>query len=149
MDPFTLATGVAGILSLTTELTKIFTEYVGGVASAPKSARSLFEEITALSHVLSQLVDFLRSENAKGNTFDKTSALCSMIAICQSNIEGLYKKIGNLSRNGGSAFERLKWPLSEKDCQKSVERLHRCAQFFHFSLSVSSWFAPKTEHPHS
>jgi hypothetical protein len=144
MDPFTLATGVAGILSLAMDITKVVKEYVDGVKDAPKSARSLHQEITALGHVLDQLVDFLRSENAKGNTFDKTSALCSMIAICQKIIEGLSKKIGNLSRNKGSTFERLKWPLSEKDCQKSVEVLHRCAQCFQFSLSVSSWFAPRT-----
>ncbi|KAF8541995.1 ankyrin repeat-containing domain protein [Trichophaea hybrida] len=140
MDPFTVATGLAGFLSLTIEIKKILEEYISGVKSAPDNSRKLLTQIAALSHVLQQLVMFLRSEDAKGTSFDQTSVLCSVIAVCQGHVEQLYRKLEKLSSTGKNkkGVERLKWPFNQTECQQTVEMLHRCAQTFEFSLSISS-----------
>jgi hypothetical protein len=70
MDPVTLCTSVARFLSLTFQITQILNDRVRGVKSTPQEAQMLLMEVTALSLVLDQLVKFLRSEGAKGNSFN-------------------------------------------------------------------------------
>jgi hypothetical protein len=150
MDPFTLSTGVVGFLSLAFQITQILNDYVSRLKSAPQEAQTLLMEVTTLSLVLDQLVKFLQSEDAKGNSFNQTSVLCSVMMVCQSNIEGLYKKLDGVygadkakreKLHGvemvARIFERLKWPFSKVECQQIVKTLHRCTQTFEFSLTVS------------
>ena len=90
MDLFTIAMGLAGLLSLTREISRILSIYTSGVKNAPKDARSILTEISSLSHVLGQLIKFLQAEetNTKcSGGFREISALCSVIAICKNHIE--------------------------------------------------------------
>jgi hypothetical protein len=82
MDPVSLSASIAGLLSLSIEITKPLNEYITGVKSAPTEAQSLLNEIMALNSVLEQLTKFLQSEDAKGIAFDQTSALRTVIAFC-------------------------------------------------------------------
>jgi len=145
MDPFTISTGVVGFLSLTIEISKILNTYVSDVKSAPKDAQILLTEVNALSHVLDQLVKFLQNEEVKGNSFDQTSVLYSVIIVGQTTLERLEKKLNRLQGEDKVAkvLERFKWPLSKDECQQTVQTLHRCAQTFEFSLTVSNWFVPR------
>ena len=63
MDPFSIATGLAGLLTLTADIVQVLTDYTGGVKSATKDARSVLTEVTALDHVLQQLIEFLRKDD--------------------------------------------------------------------------------------
>lgn len=65
MDPLSLSAGVAGVLSLALEMTKILTVYVSDVESAPEEARGLLIEASALCSVLDQLVNFLQTISRK------------------------------------------------------------------------------------
>lgn len=106
MEPFTISTGVAGFLSLAIEITKLLTQYIAGVDSAPKDAQLLLTELAALCEVLKQLVGFLRAEDLKGKSFDRTSVLCSVVAVCQNQIEGLYKRVDKLRGSGLDTMSR-------------------------------------------
>jgi len=143
MDPLTIATGIAGFLSLTFEIAAVLKEYISGVKSATSDAGNLLTEIEALNHVLEQLVTFLRSEDAKGNTFNQTSVLCSVIAVCHGRAEYLYRKLEKLFCEDKRirVMKRIKWPLDKQECQQTVEILHRCTQTFEFSLSISNRFS--------
>lgn len=144
MDPFSVATGAAGLLSLAFDIARILSNYINDVQNAPQDARDLLAEITALSHVLEQLVEFLRSEAVKGKSFDQTSVLRSLIIVCQSSIERLYKTLNKPRSQSGRArlIERFRWPLCKDDCQKTMGDLHRFSQTFQFSLTISNWLAP-------
>jgi hypothetical protein len=141
MDPFTIATGLSGFLSLAIEITKILGGYVSDVKSAPEDAHNLLVEVTALCHVLDQLINFLRT-NSKGD-FAPTSALYIVIMSCQENIQALYKfeKLQVRSNNKvvGIIKRVIEWPLKKEDCQSTLATLHRFAQTFQFSLTVSNW----------
>jgi len=65
MDPFTIATGLAGLLSLdlTQKISRILSIYTSGVKNAPKDARSVLTEISSLGHALEQLTKFLQAKN--------------------------------------------------------------------------------------
>lgn len=93
MDPFSISTGVAGLLSLAIELSTILDNYVSGFKSAPEDADRILNEIDALCHVLKDLVKFLRDEDKHENqSFSQTSFLCSTIRMCQEEIQKLCKK---------------------------------------------------------
>lgn len=141
MDPLSIATGVAGLLSLAKELVKIIIDYTGDVKSATRDARSVLTEVTALSHVLQQLVDFLRKDDTNSKCrFRETSALCSVIAICKNHIETLYRKVKFQGKPEKDLLGRLKWPFEKQECQEIVEVLHRCSQTFTFSLQIANWY---------
>ncbi|KAF8253364.1 hypothetical protein K440DRAFT_249243 [Wilcoxina mikolae CBS 423.85] len=145
MVPFTVSTGMAGLLSLTIEITKLLGGYISGVNEAPKQAQELLKEISALDAVLNQLVSFLRIDDAKKNlgNFDQTSVLQSVIAICQRDIQGIYQKLARLwVGDSNNRFQRLmdsaKWPFEQTECRQVIETLRSCVQTFHFSLTISN-----------
>jgi hypothetical protein len=96
MDPLSLSASIAGLLSLSLEVTKILTNFLSTVKSAPSEANSLTTEVTALSQVLETLVEVLRSDDSEVTTFDEQSILCSIISACQEHIGSLFKTITKL-----------------------------------------------------
>jgi hypothetical protein len=140
MDPFSLSTGIAGLISLGMELTRILQGYISDYKSAPEDAHNLLVEVTSLCHVLKQFVEFLRKD-FKGR-LEPTSALVALIRTCQEEVEGLYKKLEKLKGGGNKVKElvdRLKWPLKKEEFESTVTTLHRFMQTFQFSLSVANW----------
>jgi hypothetical protein len=143
IDPFTLATGVAGILSLSIEVAKITGEYVGSAKSAPKEVQDLAFQTDALSDVLKKLVEFLRSDATEHVVFQPNSGLHLVLKRCETQLGSLCKKLKGLNASNktklSSALNRLSWPLEKKECVETTRRLHECAQTFHFCLTIANW----------
>jgi hypothetical protein len=144
MDPFTIATGLAGLLSLAIEINGILNGYIGASKSAPKEVHDLLVKVSALQHVLEQLIVFLRSEEARQVAFDKASVLSSVIGSCQQKIEALCKKLDVICKPKTNKMrvliESVKWPLRKEECLQTVAELHQFAQTFEFSLVISHWY---------
>src|SRR5450432_2926625 len=51
-DPLSLSAGIAGLLSLTIEITRISYQYISGVKEAPKSVHAIIIEVTSLENIL-------------------------------------------------------------------------------------------------
>jgi hypothetical protein len=94
MDPLSLSASIAGLVSVALEVRRILDSYVSGFKSASDDVGRLFAEISVLCHALEKLVQFLRSDDSNGISFDRTSIICSAIAICQVEVEKLHKKLG-------------------------------------------------------
>jgi hypothetical protein len=143
MDPFTLATGVAGLLNLSSEIVKITKEYVRCVKSAPEEIHDLGLQANALSDVLGKLMAFLRSDAAERITFQPDSQLYLILEHCRRQLESLCKKLKDLNAPNrskfSSALDRLKWPLEKKECMETSRHLRELAQTFHFCLTVTNW----------
>src|SRR3954453_5617480 len=56
IEPFSLATGIVGILNLSIEITTIAKEYVGSARQAPNEVQDLALQTDSLSDVLKKLV---------------------------------------------------------------------------------------------
>ena len=149
MDPFTIAMGLSGFLSLAIQVTQILRQYTETFESAPTDAENMLAEVAALVHALNQLKDFLEDNDdaisAKFN-FHEQSALIVALKICREAIESLYKSVRKFAGTGKRKnknrqwWEQLKWPFQKEDCAEIIERLHRCSQTFKFSLTVSNWY---------
>ena len=141
MDPFTISTGVAGFLGLGIQIAQILTRYISEVKTAPDDTKALLTEITALNSVLTQLTEFLETNDISAE-FNEVSALTSVIGMCQKNIQDMYKKLSILRRDKkwGVNMDQLKWPFEKKECVELAVRLNRFAQIMQFSLTISNWY---------
>jgi hypothetical protein len=142
MDPFTISTGVAGLLSLAMEITKILSAYISDVKSAPEDAQNILTNVTSLSYVLEQLVQFLRKDATKTlGKFECTSALRMVINSCQTQVQDLYQKLEQLQIRSDSKvkgfIDRVKWPFRTEEYQSTVAT--QFVQIFQFSLQISNW----------
>lgn len=140
MDPFTLATSVLGLLGVTIQVSQIVSSYIDGVANASKAATELSTTLTILHSTLTHLDAFLRSENARDNSFEYTSVLCSATGACKTRLERLHSK---LSKDDGSRMNRairhFKWPFDEKENRTAVQDLQGFIQTFQFALTIDGW----------
>ncbi|KAI9780621.1 MAG: hypothetical protein M1816_002782, partial [Peltula sp. TS41687] len=136
MDPFTLASGIAGLVSLTIQVTKITTEFLSSIKEAPHCIRDLRSELTVLTSNLKRLHTFLGSEPA-GRAFAYTSVLLLTCDTCRRNLRDLDNKLGNDSENVfRRALDRTRWPLKEKQTKSIVQDLRAYSQTFAFALTV-------------
>ena len=140
MDPFTLATGVLGLLGVTIQVSQAVSSYIDGVANASKAATELSTTLTILHSTLTRLDAFLRSENARDNSFEYTSVLCSATGACKTRLERLHSK---LSKDDGSrmnwAIRHFEWPFDEKENRTAVQDLQGFIQTFQFALTIDGW----------
>src|SRR5215469_3644356 len=93
MDPFSLATGIGGLISLTIDIYDLTKNYVGDVTSASKDIADLQLKLRALEEALRQFKDFLESDQAENMEFATDSGLELVRKFCQTSLEGVKKKL--------------------------------------------------------
>lgn len=140
-DPFAITTGVAGLLSLTIQITKVTVEYVKGAKKASQAVGEFRRELIALANVLKLFEDFLIG-NVPKTAFKKTSVLYAAILSCEQQLRKLLIKVEkNLQGDRFSrAIDRFTWPFDEKEHHRAIEDLHRYVQTFQFALNISGWY---------
>ena len=140
MDPLSIAASVAGLVSLTLEVSSTVGSYCKAVGDAPRSAQEINQELFLLLSILEQLDAFLRDQPAKSTSFDKTSVLATALTSCRDSIDAIFSKLPTPKQNGRlHALDKFKWPFGEKEIQKRLEALRRCTATFQFSLTVEGW----------
>jgi hypothetical protein len=131
-----IVSGVAGLLSLTIELSKILTGFVNDIRSAPDDVQGLITEVNLFKNVLKQLDELVKKDPGRYNdNFKPDSALFQSIKNCNSRVESLIQK---LNSPGSQAIKRLKWPFRKEECQSTVGMLHRFTQMFSLSLDINN-----------
>ena len=142
IDPFTLITGIAGLISLTIEVTKIATEFAGSVKGAAGHVHDLSSELVALNHVLQQFHTFLKTEDSLG-LFAETCALICTEQYCTAKVKQLFEKLRHLTVGGKlrRSLRALEWPYKKSESVDIILSLHRCAQTFQLALTVDQWCA--------
>lgn len=158
MDPVTLATGLAGLLTLTIELTSICHGYVLGARKAPKSVQGFILELISLKKVLSDLQDKVVLEPAIAEAFDGRCssikenpqsqstiasgqvAAVNLIDQCKVELDTLLNTLipNSSSSRARAIINQLIWPLREKTMQKAVDALHRYRNIFNMSISIDN-----------
>ena len=136
MDPFSLAVGISGLVTLTAQTLKLIQQYFNGVRHASETANSLATELQLLHNALYCLVDFLRSDSAKSQSFNETSVLVSSTSACKTKVEIIYKKLEAATKD---RLHRALWPLNEKEHRQSVQELRALAQCIQFAMAIDEW----------
>ena len=136
MDPFSLAVGISGLAALTSQTLKLTEQYFHGVRHASEAASSLANELQLLHDVLCSLDAFLRSDGAKGQSFNDTSVLVCSTGACRSKLEVLHQKLDAAAKG---RLLRALWPLNEKEHRQSVQDLRAVAQCIQFAITIDEW----------
>ncbi|KAI9783788.1 MAG: hypothetical protein M1839_003124 [Geoglossum umbratile] len=142
MDPFSAATGIAGLVCLTMEVSKILGEQVKVLKNAPGEARDLLHELDLIEQVLHNLEGFLLSEKARGNSFKETSVLVKAMGGFKAEIEELSYKLLKLAEGGGLSqmVERGKWFFRREESLELTKTLHRYLGMFQISLNINGMY---------
>ena len=140
MDPLSLASGAAGLASLTLEVSRTITTYVKAVKDAPKSVEEIHQELDLTQAVLEKLDKFLKSQSLKHASFDPSSVLPTAIASGHDIVRDVLDNLHDPKQKGLLRMpDRLRWPFTEKETQKRLNALRRCTSTFQFSLTVEGW----------
>lgn len=140
MDPLSVAASVASLVGLSIEVVKVIGEYYTSAKNAPKHIRISKTGLESLSIILERLELVLRSDKIRCNSFsfDISSVLTTALISCEKKIREVSSKLERPKDNSASRmWERLKWPLGEREVQKLLDTLRR--YIFQFSLTVEGW----------
>ena len=140
MDPISAAASVAGLASLTLEVSLSLTSYCKAVKNARKDVQEVAQELTSIQDVLGQLNNFLRSHQIKTKLFDRNCLLATALNTCGNSIESISSKLQALEADSSSRlWEKLKWPFNEKEMRRTLATLQRSAATFQLSLTIEGW----------
>ena len=140
MDPISLAASVAGLMSLTLEVSHTVRTYCKSVKDARKDVLDIAQELGSLQDILYQLGQVLHSHRLQGNLFDSASVLTTALNTCSEGINKISSKVQAMENDGfARVWEKLKWPFSEKEMLKFLATLQRCAATFQFALTIEGW----------
>src|SRR5256714_2156161 len=137
MDPFTIVTGIAGLISVSLQLTQLSYDYITSVRSASQSVTALHRELIGLQHVLCRLnQNILAHPDVKDAFADQASAVLGqpedILKVCKDDLVSLKKKL--TKRSSERTFTRLKavltWPFSEQATERKILQLHRYQELF-------------------
>ncbi|CCX33517.1 Similar to hypothetical protein NECHADRAFT_97213 [Nectria haematococca mpVI 77-13-4]; acc. no. XP_003042333 [Pyronema omphalodes CBS 100304] len=112
-DPLSVSASILGIVGVTTQIVKLFNDYVGSIRSAPEEAQTLKTEVLSIHSVLQQVADFLddASDEISVN-FAKNELLSKTTVQLQVDQKNLLSAIETLKQLMGSATQDL---LSKSD----------------------------------
>ena len=140
MDPLSVAAGVAGLVSLTFEISQTVSHYYKAVKDAPNSIQEIQQELSLMHSTLQQLDNLLRGPHMNKSSFSQSSVLTTAVTSCIQTIREISAKLAQPKQDRLSRTkEALKWPFSEKEVQKRLEALRRYTSTFQFSLNVEGW----------
>ena len=134
-DPFSLATGIAGLISLSLEVTKIAQQYIQGVRNSSKDINDFLQELAALTDVLRQLDAFLKKDEDGERSFDQTSVLVETYKACRRSLEKTRSALQS-QVNQHRLLKALTWPFVGKEHQEVISAILRWIHTFQFALTI-------------
>lgn len=136
-----VASGIAGLLSLTITIISISYQYVSNAHSASKSISAYLQELASLKTLLIKLDEMAHSLDTMETFKERSPALLSMTSIgqCQMVLDQLHSTLrkqstGNLLL---SRLNRLTWPFAEVETRRLIETIHRHRSTFETILSAN------------
>ncbi|EXJ78295.1 hypothetical protein A1O3_09456 [Capronia epimyces CBS 606.96] len=137
MDGVSVASGVAGLISLALQVSQTVVVYLNSIKERSKNIKELHDELILLGEVLSGLRKLLLSERGKQSTFGSNSVLQKALLDCRDRIERIGDRLQ--TSDGGKVartLEKLRWPFEQKEVMEMAENLRRYTQTFQFALTI-------------
>ena len=137
-----IASGIAGLLSLTIEVFGISYKYVNGVRNASSSASRFLNELEALQKVL---LSVEQSTKQTGQVEVFGDARSCFLSIEKGDeyadlLEKVRDKLQQRQRQSSfrNRMKALTWPFSEKETLALTESLHRHLEIYSTALAVDN-----------
>ena len=141
-EPLSIASGVAGLVTLVNEVLIAGYKYVKSVASAPDDIKSLVHETSVLSAVLSQFVSHSLSEQTAQQADSHALVQQDVLHACEETLHDIRSLIHDFELVGGNrrknAVNALLWPLKQQEIIKNRERLGRLCAILRTAISIEN-----------
>jgi len=140
-----IASGIAGLLSLTIEVYSTSAKYVSGVKNASSTINEILRELKALKTILTKLDEVSEHTESEKIFQDRTSSLLS-IEDTEEYRDVLTRLQAKLLKQASQKGLSLKlrnfaWPFSEEKTRNMVDTLRRHIGIFTQALTIDTVYA--------
>ncbi len=137
-DPFSVVTGLAGVLAVAGTVIAQCYRYGCGVSGAPEEAQRLVSEVTSLSGILLGLQGMLKQHDLSSG-----DQVASVLHDCKVLLETLSLKLqkhspDSTTKTKQAITKRLLWPLRKKDTEELTVALERHKSALSLALDAFS-----------
>ena len=143
-DPLSIASGIAGLLSLAAALVQTGGEYTSSVLNCPSEVQQLVAEVSILTAVLGQLSALAARcsvGNGRNGDLDRLRQVITPLAIEQSKalfqeIEEILGKYREAATKFKQAMRAAIWPRKEKEIERALAELRKLRDNFNTAVTV-------------
>ena len=141
MDPLSIASGVAGLVTLADVVISRTYNTVIACKHASEDSRKLLREVQALAGILQSLSSL---ESKLGTSALQSHIPAAQILSCQQTLQNIRDKLekSDPKEDGISIFQKakrtLKWPLSSSNTEKFLAEMERHKSTFDLALSADA-----------
>ncbi|KAI5839894.1 hypothetical protein DFP73DRAFT_483664 [Morchella snyderi] len=128
-----LAASIIAVAQLAGKTFQVSYNYFGSVKTAPQEIRELLDELSSLKIVLESLQK-VADGNPQSEALRQLNKSSGPIERIDGILKNLYKKLA--SKDGSKMIDRMKWPLKEKETEKSITMIGRHTTIFNIALSA-------------
>ena len=139
-----IASGIAGLVSLTIEIFSISYKYIHGVRDASSSLRRFLSELENLKNVLAQVKRKTKEIHQDDIFGDDGSCLLSIDSNdCHDMLREVRDKLTERLSDSSlrKKLKALTWPFSEKETLNLAESLHRHLEIYSVALAADGRYA--------
>lgn len=141
-DQLSIASGIAGLVSLSSSIVVAGYKYGTSVSTAPEDFKSLIRETAALSTMLSQLVSHSLSKQAVQQSVFYQLKQQRVLEHCEETLRQIEMLIFDFEPVSGhymkNALNTVSWPFKQKDIASSRESLSRLYASLHAAISIDN-----------
>lgn len=141
MDPLSIASGVAGLITLADVVISRTYNTIIACKHASEDSRKLLREVQALLGILQSLSSL---ESKLGTAALQSHIPAAQVLSCQQTLQNIRDKLekSDPKESGISIFQKakrtLKWPLSASDTEKFLAEMERHKFTFDLALSIDA-----------
>lgn len=141
MDPFSIATGVAGLVTLAEVVISRTYNTIIACKHASEDSRKLLRQVQALLGILQSLSAL---ESKLGGAALTSQITAAQVLSCQQTLQNIRDRLqkSDPKEDGISMFQKakrtLKWPLSLSETEKFLSDMERHKSTFDLALSVDA-----------
>ena len=140
-----IASGIAGLLSLTIEVIQISSNYINGVRGASSTVQRFLKELDNLKRVLTKIEEMSKkTDDIQVFGEDGTSCLLS-VQEGRHYLElltDIRDRLGTRTTDGSfrKKLKALTWPFSEEKTLSLIESLHRHLDIYQTALTIDNLY---------
>ncbi|WQF76737.1 Putative NACHT nucleoside triphosphatase, P-loop containing nucleoside triphosphate hydrolase [Colletotrichum destructivum] len=135
-----LASGIAGLVTIAMQISKLSYDYMSTVKSAHETQKQYIREVTGLTDVL------LRSEEAVQNIDEGNIGFSRPAGLSQRVMEDVAEELEKLCSQLRKPSPSIFWPIKEKNLRKQIEDLHRFRSIFTDFLAAQNLVVASATH---
>ena len=128
---------IAGLLSLTIQVTAVSHRYFSNVKNASRTVKGYIRELEVFKLVLIDLEALAKDPSTRKQLLSVDSTI---ISGCYDELERFRSKLQKRTAGNvlSSAALRLTWPFAEEETRGLIDLLHRYQNSFHAALSAAN-----------